>query len=100
MIYKTIILVLCSACLINNAYSQQCTVEYNVDYSGIAIAPSPTTFTATPDICCYACFLNPSCQAWSFVLDTKACFLKSSIGVRVLVTDTSIPLTCHLINCF
>ena len=92
MIYKTLILVLFPACLINSISSQQCIVEYNVDYSGIAIAPSPTTFTATPDICCYACYINPNCQAWSFVLDTKACFLKSSIGARVLVADTSIHL--------
>ena len=72
-----------------NCVLQQCIVEYNIDYQGLSIAPNPTTFTSTPDLCCYSCWILPSCQAWSYVASTKACYLKSSIGQKIAVKDIS-----------
>ncbi len=78
-------------------FCQQCSVEYNIDYQGINNPTIPTTFTSTPDLCCYSCYLNSTCQVWSYVASTKACYLKSSIGTRVAVNDISVLFFC-LIN--
>ena len=73
-------------------FCQQCSVEYNIDYQGVNNPTNPTTFTSTPDLCCYSCYMNSTCQVWSYVAATKACYLKSSIGQRVTVNDISMLL--------
>ncbi len=75
--------------LFESYFFQQCSVEYNIDYQGINNPINPTTFTLTPDLCCYSCYMNSSCQVWSYVASTKACYLKSSIGQKVAVKDIS-----------
>ena len=48
-------------------------VEVNVDYKGDDIT---YFFTDTQALCCDACLKDLRCGIWTYVLPSKACFLK------------------------
>lgn len=82
--------VLCSSSisLVNSQTVQQCSYESNMDYFGSDLSSYPI-FTASSDLCCSACTAHPVCQAWTYVPNSQACWLKYAVGVRRFNADGS-----------
>lgn len=65
-------------------YVSCCTYEYDMDYRGIlASIDLQYTFSNSKENCCAACNSNTQCNAWTYVTETKVCWLKKSIGTKV-----------------
>jgi hypothetical protein len=71
-----------------SAIAQRCTFETNMDYFGADLSNYPI-FTATSDLCCSACQVHPVCQAWTYVPNSQACWLKYAVGARRFNADGS-----------
>jgi hypothetical protein len=84
----TITLVAALFAFVALAAGQQCSFESNMDYFGSDLSAYPI-FTATSDLCCSACNVHPVCQAWTYVPNSQACWLKYAIGVRRFNSDGS-----------
>ena len=52
-----------------------CTIEFNADYLYNDIR---NEFVATAGACQDLCYAYPTCQSWSYVIVTNACWLKSA----------------------
>ena len=70
------------------AQANQCPFETNMDYFGSDLSTYPI-FTAGSDLCCSACNVHPVCQAWTYVPNSQACWLKYSVGARRFNSDGS-----------
>ena len=68
-----------------------CQVELDMDYKGIPTSNDISYQSATSfQDCCNICSNDPTqrCQAWTFVYDTKVCWLKTQVGLRVINTGS------------
>lgn len=69
--------------LSSRANGQSCVYEVDIDYNGNDILSTPT-YLSTVDQCCALCTSYSSCQAWTFVPLTGACWVKTNIGNKRL----------------
>lgn len=70
----TLLLLLLSICYV---MSQQCTYSQGIDLFGNDLY---LTYSNTIAQCCTACTNDANCQAWTYVPDTQACWIKSGMG--------------------
>ena len=56
-----------------------CSYESDVDYLGQDLNALPE-YLDSADLCCKACMFNENCQIWTYIPNTKACWLKSPSG--------------------
>lgn len=61
------------------ASPEKCIFEKDIDYIGQDLTALPT-FLDSSDDCCSSCSSNENCQAWTFIEESQACYLKTSIG--------------------
>jgi len=84
----TTLILLCY--VIPSTMSQQCSYLQGIDIFGNDLL---LQFANTIDQCCNACLNNVNCQAWTYVPDTQACWIKSAIGsVRQAVSQSNYSL--------
>jgi hypothetical protein len=77
-------------------FQQVCSVEQNVDFYGYDLYFNPT-YTSSQDYCCQLCQSDANCNAWTYILDSKACWLKKAIGIRRASYDRSIKYNFNFI---
>ena len=65
--------------LLSKVSAQKCIFEKDIDYIGQDLTALPV-FVDSSDDCCSSCSSNENCQAWTFIEDSQACYLKTSIG--------------------
>lgn len=89
-------------------FMSQCSYQQGIDLFGNDLY---LTYTKNIDQCCSACSADINCNAWTYVPETQACWVKSSMGsVRLAVSQrkqiivifvifnmTPPPLPIHLI---
>jgi len=88
---KIILTLLIIASLGSVEYVTCCTYEYNMDYRGIlANIDLEWAASTTQEMCCDLCNRNSQCNAWTFVTETKVCWLKKSIGTKVATSGSKL----------
>ena len=71
--------------LLKAAYSNEntCTFENDIDYLGQDLTTLPN-YLDNPGLCCKSCLFNEKCKLWTYLPETKACWLKStSASIRI-----------------
>ena len=84
MVKNILLIFLCLLGLFKFHDCQQCNYELDIDYRGVSSVIDLNYQTATSaQMCCSLCNANTACNAWTFVVQTYICWLKTRSGLKI-----------------
>jgi hypothetical protein len=77
----------------------ECSYEHDIDYKpGSTPIDMNFIFSSSPQDCCSQCSATVYCKAWTYVILTKTCWLKSQTGIRTISSGSETKIFIFLKN--